>query len=252
MKEKILVLAKAYPVISKTYDNLVCVAGITESGELRRIYPVPWKVFWNQKGFKKKQWIECENLGRKSEDTREESRKIDISSIKNLDEASWNTIKDYVTKNLTTYNELKKKVKDTPTSIGFIKPEIIDFVKEKRSDIVLEKIEAKKAQTTLESNFESGEVKHAAKIEEFEENFSYVFTDDSTGEKHQLNCIDWEAGALYRRYTDREVGFQKLKERFLDDFKKKPEIYFMLGTHHRYKTLMIIAVIYPKNSDITK
>jgi len=252
MKEKILVLAKAYPVISKTYDNLVCVAGVTEAGELRRIYPVPWKVFWNHKGFKKKQWIEIESLGKKTDDSREESRKVDVSTIKNLEEASWETIKEYVQKNLTTYNDLKKKVKETNISIGFVKPQLIDFVKEKRSDIVLQKIETKKKQTTLESDFESGEIKSAAKIEEFEDNFCYVFTDDSSGEKHQLNCIDWEAGELYRKYPDREVGFQKLRERFLDDFKKKPEIYFMLGTHHRYKTLMIIAIIYPKQTDITK
>ncbi|MDE1768833.1 MAG: hypothetical protein KGH67_04430 [Candidatus Micrarchaeota archaeon] len=46
MKEKLLVLAKAAPEISSKYEHLVCVAGITESGEWRRIYPIPWKIFW--------------------------------------------------------------------------------------------------------------------------------------------------------------------------------------------------------------
>lgn len=45
-REKLLVLAKTYPTISKTYEHLVCIAGITEDGEWRRIYPVPWNLFW--------------------------------------------------------------------------------------------------------------------------------------------------------------------------------------------------------------
>ena len=51
-----LVLAKAYPIISRKYEHLVCIAGITEAGEWRRIYPVPWDVFWSGKEtkFKKK------------------------------------------------------------------------------------------------------------------------------------------------------------------------------------------------------
>lgn len=39
MKERLLVLAKAAPEASKKYEELICVAGITEKGEWRRIYP---------------------------------------------------------------------------------------------------------------------------------------------------------------------------------------------------------------------
>ena len=46
MIERLLVLAKAIPEISSKYEHLVCVAGITDSGEWMRIYPIPWKVFW--------------------------------------------------------------------------------------------------------------------------------------------------------------------------------------------------------------
>ena len=61
-KEKLIVLGKACPIISKKYEHLVCVAGITDKGEWRRIYPVPWEVFWkgNTTRFKKKAWIEYE------------------------------------------------------------------------------------------------------------------------------------------------------------------------------------------------
>ena len=55
--EKLLVLAKASPTVSKKYEHLVCVGGLTEANEWRRIYPVPWKFFFGG-GFKKKSWIE--------------------------------------------------------------------------------------------------------------------------------------------------------------------------------------------------
>ncbi len=42
MKERLLVLAKATPVISKKYEHLACTGGITEDGMRRRPYPVPW------------------------------------------------------------------------------------------------------------------------------------------------------------------------------------------------------------------
>ena len=53
--EKLLVLAKASPTVSKKYEHLVCVGGLTEANEWRRIYPVPWKIFFGGK-FKKKSW----------------------------------------------------------------------------------------------------------------------------------------------------------------------------------------------------
>ena len=39
-RQKILVLAKACPVKSKKYIETVCVAGLTESGKMIRLYPV--------------------------------------------------------------------------------------------------------------------------------------------------------------------------------------------------------------------
>ncbi len=62
MKEELFVLDKAYPTISKKYELLVCVARITDKGKWRRIYPIPWDIFWkySESKFKKKQWIKYE------------------------------------------------------------------------------------------------------------------------------------------------------------------------------------------------
>lgn len=39
------VLVKAYPQPSQHYEKTVCCAAITDSGKLRRIYPVPYRRF---------------------------------------------------------------------------------------------------------------------------------------------------------------------------------------------------------------
>jgi len=47
-RKKVLITVKAYPQPSRSYDELVCTAGILEDGSWIRIYPVPFKFicFW--------------------------------------------------------------------------------------------------------------------------------------------------------------------------------------------------------------
>jgi len=89
MIERLLVLAKAAPEVSSKYEHLICVAGITDKGEWRRIYPIPWKIFWSMSGqnFKKKSWIQYELESDKPSDFRPESRKIKFETIRVLKEA---------------------------------------------------------------------------------------------------------------------------------------------------------------------
>jgi len=65
--ERLLVLAKTYPIVSQKYEHLVCIAGLAEDNEWR-IYPVPWQLFWkgSEQKFKKKIWIEYELVSDKN------------------------------------------------------------------------------------------------------------------------------------------------------------------------------------------
>lgn len=241
MKERMLVLAKAYPVVSKTYQELVCVAGITDKGELRRIYPVPWEKFWNKRGFKKKSWIEYEVLGPKTEDTRKESIKINPDSIVNGEEASYSEIMDLIQPHVASVEDHVKSFKDDNASLGFVKPHILDFVRGERLNKRMEKM---KPQQTLDG-------KSAVRIDVMSENLSYIYKCTPDEERpHKHMCEDWELGALYRHYLpDRDIAFEKTKDKFLNKLPKKPNLYFMLGTHFRWKTPMIISVLYPKKSE---
>ncbi|MGH2622633.1 MAG: hypothetical protein ACRDE7_03120, partial [Sphingobacterium sp.] len=96
-KTRVLITVTTYPLPSRSYDELVCTAGITEQGEWIRIYPVPLKFL---RGFKelgkttsfKYHWIELE-LVRREDDFRKESHSpkdynfdsVDINDLDKID-----------------------------------------------------------------------------------------------------------------------------------------------------------------------
>ncbi len=253
MKEKLLVLAKATPEISKKYEHLVCVAGITDKGEWRRIYPIPWKTFWktSNKNFKKKFWIEYELESDEPSDHRPESRKIRFETIRPIREASFSEIEALLEERITSIEELEAKG-PKEQSLGVVKPEIMDFVSISNKNY--ERLVEKSSQKDLFG-------KSAIKLDIPEQKYQYTFRDDETGRVHKCLCEDWELGELHRnclkylkagRYRDKKEMFQKVKRRMLTDMKSKGHIYFIVGSHFRFPTYMIVGVVYPRKDDLKK
>ncbi|WP_423792099.1 hypothetical protein ACPB8Q_05070 [Methanocaldococcus indicus] len=247
MKERLLVLAKAAPVQSKKYENLVCVAGITEKGEWRRIFPIPWKIFagYGNIKFKKKQWIEYELREDKSPDGRPESRKIKPETITPLHEERFRNIKKMLEERLTTMEELQSKGRHECT-LGVIKPKITDMVWEDRKEQVI-KSENIKKQKTLDG-------KTVFTLEPLDKKFQYIFKCSSTcPNEHKIMCEDWELEELYRKLK-KKYGTNKacelVKKKFTKEIYYQDNTYFIVGTHAIWNTWLIVSVIYPKKEDI--
>jgi len=250
MKERLLALAKAYPEVSKKYATLVCVAGLTDKGEWRRSYPIPWEAFARGKitRFGKKHWIEYELESETQSDHRPESRKIVPETIREGSEAAYKELVALLEPKLKTMEELKA-AGHTSQSLGVVKPHsIIDFVQEDNPNY--EKVLSKKRQKTLLGG-------KAIVIDPPKYKYSYVF-EDTPDCKHKLLCEDWEVGELYRhcedyrklgKYRDEKEVFEKVKEKMLD-VARKDGAYFIVGTHYRFNTFMIVGVLYPKKSDL--
>lgn len=82
--KKILITVTTYPLPSRSYDELVCTAGILEDGSWIRIYPVPLSFLKDLKkgtGFKKYTWIELD-VRRRTDDFRPESHSPQNYNIK--------------------------------------------------------------------------------------------------------------------------------------------------------------------------
>ena len=72
-------------------------------------------------------------------------------------------------------------------------------------------------------------------------------------------CEDWEFGELFRnckqmmkdgKYPDMATVHQKVTDKMMDIAGRRP--YFILGSHFRFPTYMIIGVIYPKKDERKK
>ncbi|MBI4360794.1 hypothetical protein HY572_03405 [Candidatus Micrarchaeota archaeon] len=250
MREKLLVLAKATPEISQKYEHLICVAGITDKGEWRRVYPIPWSIFWGSSplNFKKKMWIEYELESEKPSDHRPESRKIKPATIKPLGEASFNEIEALLFPRITSIEELEA---ETPknASIGVVKPTILDFAPTTNQHY--EALVTKSAQTTL-----TGQKAIQLDIPKYK--YRYIFKDDQDGRVHECLCEDWEVGELYSncedyrkagKYRDENEVHQKVREKMLKKVTENGPVYFIMGSHYRFNTYMIVGVVYPRKAD---
>lgn len=82
-RTKVLITVMTYPHPSRGYQELVCTAGVTESSEWVRLYPVDYRYRSPDQKFKKYQWIEVDLFpSGAGNDKRKESRRPDLDSIR--------------------------------------------------------------------------------------------------------------------------------------------------------------------------
>jgi hypothetical protein len=258
--KKILMTVKAYPQPSQTYGEAVCTTGITEDGKWIRLYPMLFRELPEHQRFKKYQWIEA-NVCKSTSDYRPESYKIDHDTIKLLDwldtKSKWQKRKSIIlpleVKSLEELDDLRKT---KGLSIGLIKPRsIVDFVVEKVSEDWSEKQTnaLNSSQMSLfDMNSDSTSSNTKKELEKIPYKFSYsFFCDDERCNGHQLQILDWELGEAYRSWSKQyphDILFEKIKQRFFDEFITKKELYLYLGTLknlHQYGTFSITGVFYP-------
>ncbi|MCR4369446.1 MAG: hypothetical protein NUV67_06080 [archaeon] len=257
MREKILVVAKTYPNLSKKYVETVCIAGINDRGEWRRIYPIPFRKLPFEKRFTKYDWIEADiekNIQEKLK--RLESYKVDANTIRVIKKIGTGKNRDWQERNSvilplknSSLEELKK-LKSEKKSLGLIKPIVVDFIRtplEKCRDWERELIEG--SQRTL---FETG---YQSPLEKIPWKFSYIFKcNNSQCKGHNIMCEDWELLQSWRSWrknypSDSEL-WEKIRERYFELMKKR-DLHFFMGTESRYNKFLIIGLYYPpqKNAE---
>lgn len=258
--KKILITVTTYPLPSRSYDELVCTAGILEDGSWIRIYPVPLS-FLNQVkrdiGFKKYTWIELD-VKQRTDDFRPESyspNNYKISILDTLDtKYQWKERKSFCLKNVYTNKAklLNDSLHPTNISLATFKPsKIIDFLIEEDEREWKDEWKELRKQTDLFADIDSDPEKLIPKVPY---KFYYLFEDDK-GIRSKLMIEDWEIFELYKnclkRTNDEKEAIKQVKEKYFDTFIEKNDIYFFLGTtlqwHRRrsYNPFVIIGVFYP-------
>lgn len=263
-KEKILILAKTYPSPSAQYCETSCIAGITENGAMRRIYPVPFRYLENAQHFSKWQWIEART--RKSKDDhRPESFRIDIETLKCLNtlktDGSWFERRQWLEKipEFESFTQLQQWSNESHGSLAILRPKSIhslEITPARNPDWTPEEREKLARSQNQGSLFDSPGSTHNTKLlEKLPYDFYYHYACDTSDTPQKHKIVDWEAGALYRRCV-REKGndWEKNFRARLENYLPSTDLAFLMGNIHRFQNQwLIISLIYPpkqtKNSE---
>ena len=265
-RQKILLTVATYPLPSRSYDELVCTAGVLENGQWIRIYPVPLKFLRGLRNDGKLQsfkynWIELDLVKRK-DDFRPESHSpvnysfVDVNVIGKIDTANnWHERKSFCLANV--YTNKAKLLADSKepnnVSLATFKPsKIVSFeIEEDEREWKNEWKEIRKQGDLFDSD-KSPEIL----IPKLPYKFSYKFLDDE-GVPSTLMIEDWEIGALYFNCLrdaegNERVALEKVRYKYETEFLKEKDIYLFLGTTKEWHTrrannpFVIIGVFYPK------
>lgn len=259
---RVLITVKAYPLPSATYDELVCTAGLLESGQWIRIYPVPFQ-FLN---YEKYDWVELELRARdRRQDFRPESFQpkypdlADLQVVKKVGtEQGWLVRRQLCLRN--AYTSMTKLIDDSKDprnlSLATFKPTTISRLLVENDDREwkaewLERLKQTDMFTTGRTDGPTARVP----IDKVPFRFKYEFADDA-GRISAMTIEDWEIGALFRNCLassegDEDEACAKVREKYEVEFLKKKDLAFFLGTtlsHHRARhtnPFTIVGVFYP-------
>lgn len=263
---KVFLTVTTYPLPSRSYDELVCTAGLLESGEWIRIYPVPLSFLLGQRKSGKMQsfkytWIELD-LDRRTDDFRPESfspKNYDFRDLEHFEKidtkGNWALRKEICLKNVFTNLDELIELSKAPNnkSLATFKPTRIE-----RLEIVEDEPEWKNEWKELrkQGDLFFQDMDPEILIRKLPFKFYYRFQDDS-GKSSRLMIEDWEIGALYWNCLKAASGnkaeaLKKVRQRYEEEFIAKKDIYFFLGTTRQWhmrrskNPFVIIGVFYPK------
>jgi len=252
--EDILILAKTYPSPSTRYRETTCVAGVNSNGQMRRIFPVPFRLLGGSAQFKKWEWINA-RMSVPSGDHRPESRRIDTDSIVRTGKilqvkgGDWSERLQWIEPHVVdSFTALEVRRQNSGETFGFIRPSrLLELtITPSKEEEWTEQDKIKLSQDGL---FDSIEVKRRAPLRKLPYEFHYRYSiDTAVGvETHTHKLTDWEAGALYWNCIE-SYGLQweaKFRRRLETEFAEK-DLYFLMGTIHRFPDQwLIVGLVYP-------
>ncbi len=254
---RVLITVKTYPIPSSKYDELVCTAGVTETGDFVRLYPINFRDLPYDRQYKKYQWIEVTVSRHTGRDTRKESYRPVSESIRTRgnpikpNPGNWRDRSLYVLQNKAkSMEDLRKRQESDQTSLGIFKPRNIHdlVIQPDSSDWNPKFLAALRQQRIWEDRTNSLVPPRKVPFK-----FMYRFQcNDENCNGHEMSIIDWEIAALFWRMADQgrtpESAAEEVKRKFLEDLcGDDKDTHFFVGTTLKYpKSWIILGVYYPK------
>lgn len=256
-KLAVLPFVKAYPNLSRQYGEVSCVAGITipedsESSELIRIYPVPFRALDDAAKFHKYQPIRVD-ARRPNGDLRPESRKVDIDTIEIIGpvvdtKSGWAKRRPFVEPLIGgSMCGLIRQEKVDRTSLRILRPAEVLGMRIEEGEVDPEKgrrAEAWASQSTLLDQAERKQERSA--LEQIPYKFKYVYRcSDPKCKIHTQSVVDWEIVELYRKVRDRENWKELIEQKWVGEMcGPGKDTAFIVGNQKRYRNAFLVLGVW--------
>lgn len=256
--ERILILAKTYPSPSAQYMETSCVAGISQDGSMRRLFPVPFRMVEQGQQFKKWQWIDV-RVEKANKDHRLESHKLWVDTITCNEviqpKKEWSDRWQWLDKipTFASIDAIDTARVQEGLSIALLRPKKLlglEITKARNADWTEEEKEKLVREQMQEDLFSDVDAKRQVKeLRKVPFDFYYRYACDTPdGEKeHRHKIVDWEAGALYWNCRESHgVGWEAPFRAKLEGQLGTKDLMFLMGNQHRFQDQwLIISLVYP-------
>lgn len=247
---RLLITVMTYPHPSRRYRELVCTAGITQSGEWVRLYPVDYRYLPSRRKFRKFQWVDVglSTHGHRN-DPRRESRRPDLDTLRIIGaplsaKDKWRERRQVVDRlPHHTLSELKSLYETQRVSLGIVRPKrVLDVaIRKARS-------EWKPEWRSLYTQIQLFEPHKPLRKLPF--TFHYVFECDDSERTHRALITDWELGVLFLKESDRlgsdKAAADSVKQKYLATLcGPRRDTRFFMGTRLPYNAWMVVGVFWP-------
>lgn len=255
-RSKVLITVMTYPHPSRGYQELVCTAGVTESDEWVRLYPVDYRYRSPDQKFRKYQWIELELQPKGAgNDKRKESRRPNLDTIQLCGDPippddKWAKRREIIDRlPCHTLNQLKSLYEEDKTSLGVVRPsQVLDMEIRPAEEDWKPEWQKLFSQLTLFGPAQKP-------LRKIPYTFHYIFKCHDSEKPHTAMCEDWELGALFLNESARlgsdQLAAESVKKKFLGELcGPKKDTRFFMGTHFPYNTWLVLGVFWPPKNPV--
>ncbi len=250
-REKILITVMTYPHPSKKNLESVCVAGINESDQWIRLYPVDYRYQPRKNRFRKYQWVEVDlEKTDSAKDNRPESFRPDLNTLRIVGEPlptknGWKARRDIINAMPhRTVNQWKAQWETDKTSLGVVRPKrVLDLEIRTAKEVWKPKWQSLFSQLLLFGPQQKP-------LRKLPYSFHYVFECEDSEKPHTAMCEDWELGVLFLKECERlgseERAAKSVREKFLGELcHGDKDTRFFMGTKFPYNTWLVLGVFWP-------
>jgi hypothetical protein len=242
-QKRALIIGRASPEPSKTHIETVCTGGITEDGEVLRLYPIPLRYLEPGSRYKLWTWAEFD-VQKNPSDKRKESYRVREGSIQVLSEITDKAEQfSFLEKAMFPDREtLDRRYHEDWTSIGIVEIELVKFYAEATT-----KDWRKDKPYTRQSHLYT-EVKPLEQLP-FQMRLKFRCKNNPECKTHESALIGWEYMEAFRKFRTKYASLEaawdaiqsKMNGYFADQRKRA---FALLGTHFKYGSWMVAQLYF--------